>query len=242
MQENRSFDSYFGTFPGADGIPMSDGVPTVCVPDPRGRRRASGRITIPHDRNRGGPHNARAAVADIDGGRMDGFIAAARARAPRCAAIRTRPTARGTRRRHGLSRRARASQLLEIRARFRAAGPSLRAERVVELTAASLHGLGMVGVVRAHRRSDELRQRAAVSRLSARLRSAQPRASTGPGRPDYAWTDLTYLLHAHHVSWAYYVMAGTEPDCANNLDDCAAGAAERATRRAYGTCCRTSIP
>jgi phospholipase C len=22
MQENRSFDSYFGTFPGADGIPM----------------------------------------------------------------------------------------------------------------------------------------------------------------------------------------------------------------------------
>ena len=26
MQENRSFDSYFGTFPGADGIPMRDGV------------------------------------------------------------------------------------------------------------------------------------------------------------------------------------------------------------------------
>src|SRR5579872_4240331 len=34
MQENRSFDSYFGTFPGADGIPMQNGVPTVCVPDP----------------------------------------------------------------------------------------------------------------------------------------------------------------------------------------------------------------
>src|SRR5262245_51791210 len=31
MQENRSFDSYFGTFPGADGIPRG-----VCVPDPRG--------------------------------------------------------------------------------------------------------------------------------------------------------------------------------------------------------------
>ena len=28
MQENRSFDSYFGTFPGADGIPMQNGVPT----------------------------------------------------------------------------------------------------------------------------------------------------------------------------------------------------------------------
>ena len=25
MQENRSFDSYFGTYPGADGIPMAGG-------------------------------------------------------------------------------------------------------------------------------------------------------------------------------------------------------------------------
>jgi phospholipase C len=34
LQENRSFDSYFGTFPGADGIPMRDGQPTACVPEP----------------------------------------------------------------------------------------------------------------------------------------------------------------------------------------------------------------
>ena len=36
MQENRAFDNYFGTYPGAEGIPMTDGVPTVCVPDPVG--------------------------------------------------------------------------------------------------------------------------------------------------------------------------------------------------------------
>jgi phospholipase C len=30
MQENRSFDTYFGTYPGADGIPSG-----VCVPNPR---------------------------------------------------------------------------------------------------------------------------------------------------------------------------------------------------------------
>ena len=36
MQENRSFDSYFGTYPGADGIPMRNGVPTVCVHSPAG--------------------------------------------------------------------------------------------------------------------------------------------------------------------------------------------------------------
>src|SRR5580692_7830505 len=37
MQENRSFDSYFGTYPGADGLPMSHGVPSDCVPDPSGQ-------------------------------------------------------------------------------------------------------------------------------------------------------------------------------------------------------------
>jgi phospholipase C len=29
----------------------------------------------------------------------------------------------------------------------------------------------------------------------------------------YAWTDMTYLLHKAGVSWGYYVMTGTEPDC-----------------------------
>src|SRR5204863_3990593 len=40
--------------------------------------------------------------------------------------------------------------------------------------------------------------------------------------PDYAWTALTYLLHAHHVSWGYYVFAGTEPDCADDAATCKA--------------------
>ena len=34
--------------------------------------------------------------------------------------------------------------------------------------------------------------------------------------PTYAWTDLTYLLHKHHVSWRYYVFKGTQPDCADD--------------------------
>src|ERR1700692_209003 len=71
MQENRSFDSYFGTYPGADGIPAN-----VCVPDP-----ARGGCQRPyHDSsvvNGGGPHGQTNATADIDGGKMDGFIAQA---------------------------------------------------------------------------------------------------------------------------------------------------------------------
>ena len=73
MQENRSFDSFFGTFPGADGIPMKNGVPTVCVPDPY-----VGHCVRPYhtsqDRNAGGPHDHDNAIKDIDGGKMDGFI------------------------------------------------------------------------------------------------------------------------------------------------------------------------
>ena len=34
-----------------------------------------------------------------------------------------------------------------------------------------------------------------------------------PHGPLYGWTDLTYLLHKHHVSWRYDVFSGAEPDC-----------------------------
>ena len=55
MQENRSFDHYFGTYPGADGFPRTpDGDFAVCVPDP-----AKGVCQKPYhdtnDLNAGGP-------------------------------------------------------------------------------------------------------------------------------------------------------------------------------------------
>jgi phospholipase C len=71
MQENRSFDHYFGTYPGAEGLP-----PGVCVPDPSG-----GPCVAPsHDAdvvNQGGAHNWVNALNCIDSGLMDGFIAGA---------------------------------------------------------------------------------------------------------------------------------------------------------------------
>src|SRR5579864_6157805 len=73
MQENRSFDSYFGTFPGADGIPMKNGVPTVCVNDPKSGQCIKP-FHDPRDINQGGPHGAANAAKDIDAGKMDGFI------------------------------------------------------------------------------------------------------------------------------------------------------------------------
>ena len=75
VQENRSFDHYFGTFPGADGIPTdADGGFNVCAPDPD----VGGACRVPyHDTgfyDLGGPHNQAASEMDVNGGRMDGFV------------------------------------------------------------------------------------------------------------------------------------------------------------------------
>jgi phospholipase C len=39
---------------------------------------------------------------------------------------------------------------------------------------------------------------------------------TGKTSIDLAWTDITWLLYANHISWRYYVQAGTQPDCGND--------------------------
>ncbi len=69
MQENRSFDHYFGNYPNAEGRPSG-----VCIADPSG-----GPCIQPfhdtNDVNRGGPHNWSNAQADINQGAMDGFLA-----------------------------------------------------------------------------------------------------------------------------------------------------------------------
>src|SRR3954468_3067557 len=76
MQENRSFDHYFGTYPGADGIAMSNGVPSACLPDPN--TGGCQRPYVNHaDDQGGGPHGAAHVVQDVDGGAMDGYVAAA---------------------------------------------------------------------------------------------------------------------------------------------------------------------
>jgi phospholipase C len=49
----------------------------------------------------------------------------------------------------------------------------------------------------------------------------EPQNSTG-AIPDYAWTDLTYLLHEYNVSWGYYVFNGTQPDCGDGAMFCEA--------------------
>lgn len=70
IQENITFDHYFGTYPGADGIPA--GVKFSYKPD--GERIYAPfhlhQTFIPHDLN----HSWQAAHVAYDGGAMDGFI------------------------------------------------------------------------------------------------------------------------------------------------------------------------
>jgi phospholipase C len=49
-----------------------------------------------------------------------------------------------------------------------------------------------------------------------------------PPVPEYAWTDITYLLFQHGVTWRYYVAGGTVPDCEDGRMTCDAGPQNRA--------------
>jgi phospholipase C len=51
-------------------------------------------------------------------------------------------------------------------------------------------------------------------------RTGEATSNTPPA--DYAWTDLTFLLHQQHVSWGYYVTKGREPDCPSGSMTCVA--------------------
>jgi len=73
MQENRSFDNYFGSYPGADGDAGPATRQPDCVPDP-GNHTCLRPYPDHADVNGGGPHAAPQAKNDINGGKMDGFV------------------------------------------------------------------------------------------------------------------------------------------------------------------------
>jgi phospholipase C len=207
MQENRSFDSYFGTFPHARGIPRHHGVPTVCVPDP-----ATGECVKPfhdpNDRNRGGPHSAPEAVADIDGGKMDGFMKEAEIPALNCLDPND-PTCRleGSPDVMGYHDEREIPNYWAYAKRF-----VLQDEMFEPNASWSLpEHLFMVSAWSAtcSRPGDP----------SSCVNALEHPPLPGP-TTHYDWTDLTYLLHKNDISWAYYLSEGTEPDCEDDEAIC----------------------
>src|SRR5437868_14599630 len=211
MQENRSFDSYFGTYPGADGIPMRDGVPAVCVPDPTHHT-----CVKPHhdtaNRNAGRPHDHRDAMADIGGGKMDGFIIRARrGRHLACAASVDTP---------GCSLAPRTPDVMgyhdahEIPNYWSWAKSYVLQDHMFQSDTSwsvPAHLYLVSGwSAKCSKKGDPMSCRPAVQAPGSP--PGEPQNQTG-AIPDYAWTDLTYLLHKDHVSWRYFVFPGAQPDC-----------------------------
>jgi phospholipase C len=79
MQENRSFDQYFGTYPGADGLAAAQatataqGTPALCLPDPRPGVGCDMPYHTTAQINYGAAHDYNAYQADVNGGAMNGF-------------------------------------------------------------------------------------------------------------------------------------------------------------------------
>jgi phospholipase C len=214
MQENRSFDQYFGTFPGADGIPGVAGNPGTepCDPDP-----VNGGCIKPFhdssDKNFGGPHGQANAVADMHcanfaaraGCNMDGFVGQAE-KGQKCTS--TDPNC----------------------------SPCTTSTQAKCIDVMGYHDAGEIPNYWAYARSFVLQDHMyepnaswslpqhlfQVSEWSAfctdpqnpfSCTNALQNPNPSDGQLHYAWTDMTYLLHKFGVSWGYYVFQGTEPDC-----------------------------
>ncbi len=185
------------------------------MPDP------GGGCTRPYhdtaDINGGGPHGEVNAVADIDGGRMDGFIRQRYAASATCK-VAFDPACNGG-------------------ATPDVMGYHTGAEIPNYWTYAKNFVLQdhMFEAVKSWSLPEHL---FLVSAWSARCKNRSPMScvndivgpyginqfgkavhqelTTGTTSIDLAWTDITWLLYAKHVSWRYYIQTGTQPDCGSD--------------------------
>ena len=209
MEENRSFDSLFGTFPHADGIPLRHGVPTVCVPNGVGQCVRPFLDPSGTD-DSGGAHGALAGKEDVDGGRMDGFIRVANRRRIRDCFRRPRGASCAHLRRPNVMSYHDGSQIPNYWAYAR---NFVLQDRMFEPNwgwSLPAH-LWLVSGWSARCREPR-RARTCTTNLATRNGPPVP-LLRHPHGPLYGWTDLTYLLHEYRVTWGSYVEKGAAPDC-----------------------------
>ena len=238
MQENRSFDSYFGTFPGADGIAESNGVPTACLPRQGGACIRP--FHDPNDVNIGGPHGVDDVTRDVHGGRMDGFVRNALTVPPGLLHLPSRAQA----------------MAVVTACRFHPGTAACARTDVMgwhdQREIPNYWSYAKAFVLQDHLFQSNLGPSQSahlylVSGWSAKcsnpldpmtcttvLQRAEKDSATGR-TPDFGWTDLTYLLHAHHVSWAYYVDPASPVDCDDTSSGVSVPCAAMAAHTTAGT-------
>ncbi|HWX96169.1 MAG TPA: alkaline phosphatase family protein [Solirubrobacteraceae bacterium] len=200
MQENRSFDSYFGTYPGANGIPAS-----ACNPDPL-NGGCQKPYHSPNDVNFGGPHGMGAQRTAINGGKMNGFVEAVEEKnkcttnAAGCLPC-TDP-------------KASQSECIDVMGYHDA--------REIPNYWSYAQNFTLQDNMFESAASWSLPEHLfLVSGWSASCPSGDPNPMdctssldpTGVAQGPRTFTDLTYLLYKAKVSWRYYIFEGTEPDC-----------------------------
>ena len=222
MQENRSFDSYFGTYPGADGIPMVHGVPTACVPDTQ-TNSCVRPFHDTYDVNGGAPHGLTDAIADVNDGKMDGFVGQLNKAVGACT--------------ENLDPACNPAVQKDNNGLPDVMGYHTATEIPNYWTYARQFTLDdhMFEPVKSWSLPDHL---FLVSGWSAICKNKKPSScknqiggpyfvdqfdnavakelAGGTTAIDLAWTDLTWLLFKNHVSWGYYVQTGEQPDCEND--------------------------
>jgi phospholipase C len=211
MQENRSFDSYFGTFPGANGIPQG-----TCVPlNPA--NPGLGCVAPFHDRhdaNAAGPHGWKSALADLDDGittaKMDGFVYQQTVGAVGCAVAHLPPEieAQCAPIRDGVQRHDTMGyhNAQEIPNYWQYARHFVLQDNLFEGSRSwSLPAHLELTSEWSAKCNKEDKLSTCVSTMSP----AQPQAS----KAIYPWVNLFQLMDLNQVSWKYYLANGTEPDC-----------------------------
>src|SRR5215469_11758686 len=179
MQENRSFDSYFGTYPGADGIPNG-----VCVPDP-----LHGGCIKPYvdhaDRNSGGSHVNASSIADVNGGEMNGFVKVAESKCKVGKPCKTDVMGHHV-----------ASDIPDYWAYARHFALDDHLFESDDSWSLPAH-MYDVSAWSADCSNPANPMTCFGTDMPSNRTSARPRP--------FAWTDLTWLLHKHQVRWGYYL-------------------------------------
>jgi phospholipase C len=259
MQENRSFDNYYGTYvPGPyQGHPQTvDGIPGLaghagtvpCVPDPSAHdcQRPYHNTALT---NAGGPHYESSAMADIDRGKMDGFISTVersgdldtdklgclvQLKTPNCVDVMGYHTGDEI-----PNYWTYANNFVLQDHMFE---PSISWSLVSHLymvsgwSAVCTDGnnpyscvadnnypervLGVLPNDTPQNEANNLFKQLTGAALGIVIPFDLTSFPILPINESYGWTDITWLLHHYGVSWRYYVEQGYEPDCTSGAMDC----------------------
>jgi phospholipase C len=215
MQENRSFDQYFGTFPGADGIPAG-----TCVPlDPSNTGLGCVKpFHDPHDVNAGGPHQASNAQADLDDGitadKNDGFLyqQSHAGLGKGCIKDPDNPKCAGSK--DGVARRDAVGYHTDAEI------PNYWAYAENFVLQDQMYEGNRSWSLPSHLDLTSEWVATCTDYTDAATCSTAPTTVKPVKGTEYPWANLFQLLDSKSVSWKYYLGEGTEPDCEDGEMTC----------------------